>query len=186
MAYTHAYMLKQNLRDIEMMARATNARLTDESYVMPWESDLVSRASTHLFSVHRRRKLKRDFGGVSRDYGFLDGGCGTFMGIGVKDPTKKACILERKLRKAQDKCARGKQKQCDKAARFQSELATISGGGLTPTAGTPLDAYYQQALQAQQIAATDASQTGGIEKYLPVLAVGAAGIVTIYAVSKLL
>jgi hypothetical protein len=44
MPYTHAYMLKQNLRDIEMMARATNARLTDESYVMPWESDLVSRA----------------------------------------------------------------------------------------------------------------------------------------------
>jgi len=186
MAYTHAYMLKQNLRDIEMMARATNARLTDESYVMPWESDLVSRASTHLFSVHRRRKLQRNFGGVSRDYGFLDGGCGTFLGIGVKDPVKKACILERKIRKAQDKCARGKQKHCDKAARYQSELATISGGGLTPGAGTPLDAYYQQALQAQQIAATDASQAGGIEKYLPVLLAGTLGLGTNYLGSKLL
>lgn len=157
MPYTHATMMKRNLRDIEYMARNTNALITDESPVMPWESDLVSRAATHLFSVHRYEQNK------SRSFGASDyGGCGTFFGL-TKDPTKRACVLERKIQNAQAKCAKGKSKQCDKVAKFEAELMTLTGGGLTPAAGTPADFYYQQALMAQSAALTSQPQTDWLQ-----------------------
>lgn len=189
MAYTHATTMKRNLLDIEHMARRTNDRLSSADRVMPWESDLVSQANAQLRSVYRYRKYKDRFGYTHQpktpfavpasDYG----GCGTFLGI-TKDPIKRACLLERKIARAQGKCDKGKKKHCDKVQRFQSELATITGQPMNPTQGSAVDFYYQQAIQAQQGVA--GGQSDGIEKYIPVIAAGAVGIVLLYGANKLL
>ena len=122
MAYTHAYMMKKNLMEIEHMARRTNDRLSTTNRVMPWESDLVSQAATNLRSVYRYRKYKDRFGHTHRPKTpFLSsmepdgsyGGCGTFFGL-TKDPVKRACVLEKYIANHQPKCDSGKQKSSTK------------------------------------------------------------------------
>jgi hypothetical protein len=188
MAYTHAYMMKKNLMEIEHMARRTNDRLSTTNRVMPWESDLVSQAATNLRSVYRYRKYKDRFGHTHRPKTpFLStmgpdgsyGGCGTFFGL-TKDPVKRACVLEKYIANHQPKCDSGKQKSCDKVAKHQAELAAITGTA-TVAEGTPADFYYQQALDYEKQAAQGTTQTGA--DVLPVAVFGLASLLLLYAVS---
>ena len=188
MAYTHAYMMKKNLMDIEHMARRTDDRLATTDRVMPWESDLISQAATNMRSVYRYRKYKDRFGHTHRpktpfrspsvraDGSY--GGCGTFFGL-TKDPVKRACVLEKYIAKHEPKCNSGKQKSCDKVAKHQAELAAITGNTQIAQ-GTAADFYYQQAVAQEQQAATGASTQRGPD-LIPIAAVGAASLVLLYA-----
>jgi hypothetical protein len=185
MAYTHAYMLKKNLLDIEHMARRTNDRLSTTDRVMPWESDLISQADAQIRSVYRYRKYKDRFGHTHRPKTpFLStvgsggnyGGCGTFFGL-TKDPVKRACYVEKKIAKHAPKCSTGKQKSCTKVQKYESELAAITGNAGV-VSGSPADFYYQQAVAYEQQVA------GGVKKgpnLLPIAAIGVSGLLLMYA-----
>tara|TARA_Y100001963_G_scaffold65416_1_gene91156 strand:+ start:1255 stop:1821 length:567 start_codon:yes stop_codon:yes gene_type:complete len=185
MAYTHAYMMKKNLMDIEHMARRTNGRLSTTDRVMPWESDLISQAATNMRSVYRYRKYKDRFGHTHRPKTpFLSlksdgyGGCGTFFGW-TKDPVKRACVLEKYIAKHEPKCNSGKQKSCNKVAKHQAELAAITGNTQIAQ-GTAADFYYQQAVAYEQQAAAGMTTQKGPD-LIPIAAVGAASLVLLYA-----
>lgn len=186
MAYTHAYMMKKNLMDIEHMARRTNERLSTMNRVMPWESDLISQAATHMRSVHRYRKYKDRFGHTHRPKTpFVSpptradgyGGCGTFFGL-TKDPVKRACYLEKKIAKHAPKCNSGKQKSCNKVQKWEAELASVTGN-TSVVSGTPADFYYQQAVAYEQQVKQG---VGDGPDLLPMVAAGLAGLVLVYAV----
>ena len=86
-------------------------------------------------------------------YGFLDGGCGTFMKIAVKDPAKKACILENKVAKHQKCCEKkcvlkNQSNQCRKMAEAQAELDAITMEAYGPQ--TYMQATDMQAQMYQQ------------------------------------
>ena len=192
MAYTHAYMMKKNLMDIGHMARAANGWLRTTDSVMPWESDLVSQAATNLRSVYRYRKYKDRFGHTHRpqtpfcpvplmqsgtqSQGYS--GCGTFFGL-TKDPTKRACYLEKKIASSQPKCDMGKTRHCDKVAKWQAELSSITGTAAV-VQGTPADFYYQQAVAYEQ-QVTQGVDTG--PDLLPIVGVGLASLVLLYALA---
>jgi len=58
------------------------------------------------------------------------GGCGTFLRIAVKDPQKKACILEKRIARHKKCCEKkcfwyGQRNQCRKLAEAQAELDAI-------------------------------------------------------------
>jgi len=188
MAYTHAYMMKKNLMEIEHMARRTEDRLSTTDRVMPWESDLVSQAATNLRSVYRYRKYKDRFGHTHRPktpfYPSLGaqgyGGCGTFFGL-AKDPVKRACYLEKKIASHAPKCNSGKTKSCDKVTKWESELAAITGNTQIAQ-GTPADFYYQQAVAYEQQTAEGTTTTGG--SIIPIAAVGLASIVFLYGLNE--
>ena len=195
MAYTHAYMMKKNLMDMEYMARTTNEWLRTTDSVMPWESDLVSQAATNLRSVYRYRKYKDRFGHTHRiqtpfcpvplkQHGTQSqgyGGCGTFFGL-TKDPTKRACYLEKKIAKSAPKCAQGKTRHCDKVSKWEAELISITGGPVIAE-GTAADFALEQALAAEQQAISQAQSdpSAALKTILPLAALAGALIVAVAA-----
>lgn len=191
MAYTHAYMMKKNLMDIEHMARRTNERLSTTNRVMPWESDLISQAATHMRSVHRYRKYKDRFGHTHRPktpfrlpLTQADGsysGCGTFFGL-TKDPVKRACYLENKIAKSAPKCAQGKQKHCTRVEKWEAELISITGGPVVAE-GTTADYALEQALAAEQQAVSQYEDSGesALKKIVP-FAAFTAGLIVLTSV----
>ena len=112
------------------------------------------------------------------------GGCGTFFGLS-KDPTKRACYLEKRIAKSQPKCAKGKTKHCDKVAKWQAEIASITGA--SPVAqGTTADYLYQQALLQEQQAVANymGQEETALDRLLPVAAAGLAGLLFLYGVNE--
>jgi hypothetical protein len=120
--------------------------------------------------------------GDSHSYG---AGCGTFLRIAVKDPDKKMCILEKKIKKYKKCCTSGcflkrKDKQCRKLRKAKGELQTIlnSEGGPT-TLATATDMAYQKVRTnidtGEQTLSERQAQT---QRTLLITAVSAVGLLT--------
>ncbi len=95
------------------------------------------------------------------------GGCGTFLRISVKDATKKACILEKKVSRLEKKCTQGgflvnKRIACAKLQRAQAELLAIASSIEAPLESLQAAediqmAYYQAQLMGTRTQAVEAS-----------------------------
>ncbi len=77
-------------------------------------------------------------------------GCGTFLRIAVKDPDKKMCILEKKIKRFSKCCEQGKcflknkGNQCRKMRKANAELQTLlAAEGGPETLATATDIAYQ-------------------------------------------
>ena len=97
------------------------------------------------------------------------GKCGTFLRIAVKDPTKKACILEKKIPRLEKKCTQGgflvnKRIACSKLQRAQAELLAIASSIEAPLESLQAAediqmAYYQAQLMGARTQYVEASPT---------------------------
>lgn len=109
--------------------------------------------------------------------------CGTFLGWWVKDPNKKACILEKKVSKHEAKCKKGNVSSCATLARSRGELTAIQTSIESPVTTLQLakdmelrEAQMQYDIsQAQTAVAEDEmTKTLSIALIVGVTAVGAA------------
>lgn len=99
----------------------------------------------------------RSYHGMCGD-GMYGGGCGTFLRIAVRDPVKKACLLEKDIAKHQECCERkcswfsgkGNQaNQCRKLAEKQAALAAIEMAEFGPQTYAQATDMQAQQYQAQ-------------------------------------
>lgn len=99
-------------------------------------------------------------------------GCGTFLRIAVKDPDKKMCVLEKKIKRFSKCCEQGrcgkiwpfkknKTKQCRKMRKANAELqALLAMDGGPTTVATATDMAYERVRTAIDVG----EQTLGIEQ----------------------
>ena len=121
--------------------------------------------------------------GDSHSYG---AGCGTFLRIAVKDPDKKMCILEKKIKRFEKCCVNGKcflkskKRQCRRLRKAQGELQTLlaAEGGPTTLATATDMAYQNVRTNIDQGENTLALAQAKTQRALMIAAVSGVGILT--------
>ena len=184
--YVPNYMMKQSLWNMEQQAAALQGMITPQTQLMPWQPHLVSQAQRDLQHVYNSLAYNQHVHsspsyGAYGDYG---AGCGTFLRIAVKDPDKKACILEKKVKRFAKCCQQGKcflknkSNQCRKMRKAEAELQAIlaSQGGPT-TLATAEDMAYENVRTAIDMGQGNLGrQQAQTQKYILFGIVGSLGL----------
>lgn len=181
-AYVPGYMMKQSLWNMEQQVSQLQGMITPQTRLMAWQPHLVSQAQRDIQNVYNSMAYNRHvhggkgygamYGGCgscgtaacgSGEYG---GGCGTFLRLFVRDPAKKACLLEKDIAKHKKCCEQGcflksKSNQCRKMAEKQAELEAIhmaEYGPLDYSTATDMQAQLYQEQVDQQAADLELQQ----------------------------
>ena len=145
-AYVPNYMMKQSLWNMGRQITQMKGLIKPDTQLMAWQPFLIAQAQRDVQNVYNSLAYNREvhgghsyggyggYGGCGHcgkptcgNKGGQYGGCGTFLRIAVTDPTKKACILEKKVAFHKKCCNPGcwynkKDNQCRKLLEVQAEL----------------------------------------------------------------